>query len=98
MFCAPLAHSKWERRLWCDVSYAIWVAAIAGIQSKLSTQAATPDSINKCLDPELQRFQRGSTTFLMARIYPFRALRYNPSAVRLDDVVTQPYDKISPAM
>jgi uncharacterized protein (DUF1015 family) len=34
----------------------------------------------------------------MARIYPFRALRYNPSAVRLEDVVTQPYDKISPAM
>ena len=34
----------------------------------------------------------------MARIYPFRALRYNPSLVRLQDVVTQPYDKISPAM
>jgi uncharacterized protein (DUF1015 family) len=34
----------------------------------------------------------------MAQIYPFRAWRYNPSAVRLDDVVTQPYDKISPAM
>jgi uncharacterized protein (DUF1015 family) len=34
----------------------------------------------------------------MARIYPFRAWRYNPSAVRQDDVVTQPYDKISPAM
>jgi uncharacterized protein (DUF1015 family) len=34
----------------------------------------------------------------MARIYPFRALRYNPGIVRLDDVVTQPYDKISPAM
>ncbi len=34
----------------------------------------------------------------MARIYPFRAWRYNPSAVRIDDVVTQPYDKISPAM
>ena len=34
----------------------------------------------------------------MAHIYPFRAWRYNPSAVRLDDVVTQPYDKISPAM
>ena len=34
----------------------------------------------------------------MARIYPFRALRYNPSLVRLEDVVTQPYDKISPAM
>jgi len=34
----------------------------------------------------------------MARIYPFRAWRYNSSVVRLDDVVTQPYDKISPAM
>ncbi len=34
----------------------------------------------------------------MAQIYPFRAWRYNLSAVRLEDVVTQPYDKISPAM
>jgi uncharacterized protein (DUF1015 family) len=34
----------------------------------------------------------------MARIYPFRAWHYNPTIVRLDDVVTQPYDKISPAM
>ena len=34
----------------------------------------------------------------MARIYPFRAWRYNPSVVRLGDVVTQPYDKISPSM
>lgn len=34
----------------------------------------------------------------MAIIYPFRAWRYNPASVRLDDVVTQPYDKISPAM
>ena len=34
----------------------------------------------------------------MAHIYPFRAWRYNPASVRLDDVVTQPYDKISPAM
>jgi uncharacterized protein (DUF1015 family) len=34
----------------------------------------------------------------MALIYPFRAWRYNPASVRLDDVVTQPYDKISPAM
>ena len=34
----------------------------------------------------------------MARIYPFRALRYNPSQVRLQDVVTQPYDKITPGM
>ena len=34
----------------------------------------------------------------MASIYPFRAWRYNPSAVKLDDVLTQPYDKITPAM
>src|SRR5208283_1279883 len=34
----------------------------------------------------------------MAHIYPFRALRYHPSLVRLEDVVTQPYDKITPAM
>jgi uncharacterized protein (DUF1015 family) len=40
----------------------------------------------------------GSKTAFMASIYPFRAWRYNPSTVRLDDVVTQPYDKISPAM
>jgi uncharacterized protein (DUF1015 family) len=32
------------------------------------------------------------------RIYPFRALRYNTHKVQLEDVVTQPYDKISPAM
>jgi uncharacterized protein (DUF1015 family) len=34
----------------------------------------------------------------MARIYPFRALRYDPSCVNMEDVVTQPYDKITPAM
>ncbi len=34
----------------------------------------------------------------MARIYPFRALRYNPSLVRVEDCVTQPYDKITPSM
>jgi uncharacterized protein (DUF1015 family) len=34
----------------------------------------------------------------MARIYPFRALRYNTSRVRIEDVVTQPYDKITPSM
>jgi uncharacterized protein (DUF1015 family) len=34
----------------------------------------------------------------MANIYPFRAWRYNTAAVRLDEVVTQPYDKITPAM
>jgi uncharacterized protein (DUF1015 family) len=34
----------------------------------------------------------------MAKIFPFRALRYNPAKVTVADVVTQPYDKISPAM
>src|SRR5215468_8120918 len=34
----------------------------------------------------------------MAHIEPFRAFRYDPNRVALADVVTQPYDKISPAM
>jgi uncharacterized protein (DUF1015 family) len=34
----------------------------------------------------------------MARIFPFRALRYNLAQVAAQDVVTQPYDKISPSM
>jgi uncharacterized protein (DUF1015 family) len=34
----------------------------------------------------------------MAEIHPFRALRYNSSRVSLPDVVTQPYDKITPEM
>lgn len=34
----------------------------------------------------------------MAEIQPFRAFRYDTGKVRLVDVLTQPYDKISPAM
>ena len=34
----------------------------------------------------------------MARLFPFRALRYDPTAVNMADVVTQPYDKIDSAM
>ena len=34
----------------------------------------------------------------MAEIFPFHAYRYNLERVRLVDVVTQPYDKITPAM
>jgi uncharacterized protein (DUF1015 family) len=34
----------------------------------------------------------------MAYIYPFRPYRYSAKAGRLGDLVTQPYDKISPAM
>ena len=34
----------------------------------------------------------------MARLFPFRALRYDPARVQMTDVVTQPYDKISSEM
>jgi uncharacterized protein (DUF1015 family) len=34
----------------------------------------------------------------MARIKPFRPYRYSSAAGKLDDAVTQPYDKISPEM
>jgi len=34
----------------------------------------------------------------MAHIEPFRALRYDPSRVSIPQVVTQPYDKITPEM
>ncbi|MGO9647511.1 MAG: DUF1015 domain-containing protein [Terriglobales bacterium] len=34
----------------------------------------------------------------MAHIAPFRALRYDPARVDLSNVVTQPYDKITPEM
>src|SRR5450759_1958674 len=34
----------------------------------------------------------------MANIYPFQPYRYSPAAGPLETLVTQPYDKISPAM
>src|SRR5207244_2989898 len=34
----------------------------------------------------------------MAKIYPFRSLRYALDRVPIEKVVTQPYDKISPEM
>lgn len=34
----------------------------------------------------------------MAQVFPFAAYRYSPGAGPLDTLVTQPYDKISPAM
>jgi uncharacterized protein (DUF1015 family) len=34
----------------------------------------------------------------MAQVYPFRAFRYNPERAPFDRALTQPYDKISPAM
>jgi len=34
----------------------------------------------------------------MAEVHPFRALRYDTNRVKLADVLTQPYDKITPLM
>src|SRR5258706_7661576 len=34
----------------------------------------------------------------MAQVHPFRAFSYNPARAPFDRVLTQPYDKISPAM
>ncbi len=34
----------------------------------------------------------------MALVHPFRAYRYNPTVAPFDRVLTQPYDKITPAM
>lgn len=34
----------------------------------------------------------------MANVFPFRGFRYNPAKVRPEQAVTQPYDKITPAM
>ena len=34
----------------------------------------------------------------MAEVHPFRALRYDTNRVKLGDVLTQPYDKITPLM
>ena len=36
--------------------------------------------------------------WLMAYIAPFRALRYDPARAAVSDVVTQPYDKITPEL
>jgi uncharacterized protein (DUF1015 family) len=34
----------------------------------------------------------------MAKVFPFRAFRYNPAHAPFEQVLTQPYDKISPTM
>src|ERR1700678_4393945 len=39
-----------------------------------------------------------SSEALMAEIQPFRAYRYDTNRVALKNVLTQPYDKITPAM
>jgi len=32
----------------------------------------------------------------MAQVFPFRAFRFNPQLAPFENVLTQPYDKISP--
>jgi len=34
----------------------------------------------------------------MAKVRSFRGIRYNPQRIKTQDVVTQPYDKITPSM
>ena len=41
---------------------------------------------------------RGAWYLKLAQIYPFHPYRYAEKAGPLGDLVTQPYDKISPAM
>ena len=50
---------------------------------------------DRTISTYLRRRERQNS---MARLYPFRALRYDPSRVNMEAVVTQPYDKITPAM
>src|SRR5205807_26656 len=71
-------------------------APVLAVQSTLE-----PCAILSCNRPTCRGIRPvffWNRTCRMASIYPFRAWRYNPATVRLDDVVTQPYDKISPAM
>jgi uncharacterized protein (DUF1015 family) len=44
------------------------------------------------------KFAFSSHGEFMAQVYPFRAFRYNPAHAPFDRVLTQPYDKISPAL
>ena len=48
----------------------------------------------------MESFAVGTRHFgeLMAQVFPFRAFRYNPALAPFERVLTQPYDKISPAM
>src|SRR5262249_14262006 len=45
-----------------------------------------------------RRLARSCYPVYLARIYPFQPLRYTEKAGPLGDLVTQPYDKISPTM
>jgi uncharacterized protein (DUF1015 family) len=49
-------------------------------------------------DPVTSALITGLKVPSMAKIFPFLALRYDASKVSVAEVVTQPYDKISPAM
>src|SRR5260370_21431240 len=46
----------------------------------------------------MQQSAQNDSGEFMAEVYPFRAFRYNPARAAFDRVLTQPYDKISPAM
>jgi uncharacterized protein (DUF1015 family) len=81
-FCSPLKIAPSTRQL-CMPQL-----CLKYIQAGSSTAA----------DDTIKSEAFGEHTHAMARIYPFRALRYDISRVHMEDVVTQPYDKISPEM
>jgi uncharacterized protein (DUF1015 family) len=87
--------SSTDAPLTFDVASTVSVI-LAEIQSSLSNSCDGTSAFG-CWRA-ISVFTAWSLSFRMASIYPFRAWRYNLSAVRLQDVVTQPYDKISPAM
>src|SRR5215469_15257680 len=76
----------------------------AGFLSNLGQTAHPVRSLSRAEKAHLTHVPRRSPLtcynqrFPMADIRPFRALRYNQEKVTASQVVTQPYDKITPAM
>jgi len=64
------------------------VACVSNSQLQSGTSTGVPVTALSCYNQK----------FPMADIHPFRALRYDLQRVCADQVVTQPYDKITPAM
>src|ERR1700758_3762716 len=76
----------------------------AGFFVKIRRQTMVPRSNSAAANGRSERHSRAppltcyNQRFPMADIRPFQALRYNLQRVAAAQVVTQPYDKITPAM
>jgi uncharacterized protein (DUF1015 family) len=57
-----------------------------------------PGTIHLRTIQPLRHLRLATISGSMADIYPFRAFRFNPQQVSLAQVVTQPYDKITPTL